>query len=707
MNPNLTTVAAWSYGLAAVGYAAFAVYLGLGLRGGARGGPRGLSLLIAAAVTVAWALVEIAFVLEQAPALHSLGAAVDVLRIGAWYAFLLLLTERPRPGTEGVETARTTWMVPFAAVLAVSGVLAQVAAALRVSALGDPNRLALFTSLAMTIFGLMLVERLFRSLPEEARWNIKPMCLGLAGAFAFDLYLFAEALLFNRLDSDVWSVRGFVQALVVPLLAVSSVRNRDWTLGISLSRRMVLHSTALMAAGIYLMFMAAAGYYVRYFGGTWGRALQVALVFAALLALGAMALSGSIRAKLRVIVSKHFFSYRYDYRDEWLRFTHALSARGSQSELGQDVVKGLADMLESPAGSLWMRESAGRHYAQSARWNMPADSAIEPADSGFVRFLIETGWVVNLEEYRMSPVRYRGLELPQWLSELPNAWLIIPLANGSELIGFVILATARTRVDVNWEVNDLLKTAARQAATFLGQMQATEALLEARKFDAFNRMSAFVIHDLKNIVAQLSLMVKNAERHRGNPEFQKDMLMTVEHSVERMKQLMLQLREGTTPVDAPHGVDLAAVIDRIQRAKASQQPIPEIRLEEKVAARGHEDRLERVIGHLVQNAIDATGENGRVWIRLANQDGLAMVEVGDTGEGMTAEFVRERLFKPFQTTKATGMGIGAYESLQYVQELGGRVQVESAPNAGTRVRLLLPRFETATGAGAVTEGIVA
>jgi len=271
----------------------------------------------------------------------------------------------------------------------------------------------------------------------------------------------------------------------------------------------------------------------------------------------------------------------------------------------------------------------------------------------------------------------------------------------------VVLHTARTRVDVNWEVNDLLKTAARQAATFLGQMQATEALLDARKFDAFNRMSAFVVHDLKNIIAQLSLMLKNAERHRGNPEFQKDMLETVEHSVERMKQLMLQLREGTTPVDAPQGVDLAAVIGRIQRAKANQQPIAELRLEERVTAKGHEDRLERVIGHLMQNAIDATDRDGRVWIRLAKEGGQAMVEVGDTGCGMTPEFMRERLFKPFQTTKETGMGIGAYESFQYVQELGGRVLVESTPDVGTQVKLLVPLLEPPVGAVARDQSVLA
>jgi putative PEP-CTERM system histidine kinase len=396
-----------------------------------------------------------------------------------------------------------------------------------------------------------------------------------------------------------------------------------------------------------------------------------------------------------VIVSKHFFAYRYDYRDEWLRFTQALSARGGQRELGQHVIKGLADMLESPAGSLWLRDGTGKNFVQAARWNMPADPVAEPADSEFIRFLTDSGWVVNLEEFRSSPERYRKLRIPGWLSEWPNAWLVIPLANASELLGFVLLATARARIDVNWEVNDLLKTAARQAATFLGQMQATEALLEARKFDAFNRMSAFVVHDLKNIVAQLSLMLKNAERHRNNPEFQRDMLMTVEHSVDRMKQLMMQLRQGTTPVDAPSGIDLAPIVDRILRAKADQQPRVELQLESSVVAQGHVDRLERVIGHLVQNAIDATPDDGRVWVRLGRVNGLAMVEVGDTGRGMTPEFVRDRLFKPFQTTKATGMGIGAYESFQYVQELGGRVEVDSKPEVGTQVRLLLPAFEAA------------
>ena len=691
MNANLPTVAAWSYGLAGVGYAVYALYLGAA----SRGGIRGLALTLAIGLTAAWAFVALAFALTQAPALYVAGGLADVLRMGAWYAFLLLLARQPQTGVGDAAPQRYTWLTPVAIALVLIGVAAQLALALSVTFLGDASRLAVFDGIALNVFGLVLVEQLFRNTPEDARWNVKPLSLGLASAFIFDLYLFADALLFSRIDADAWSVRGLVHALVIPLLALSTLRNRDWTFNMALSRRVVFHSTALIASGAYLLFIAAAGYYVRYFGGNWGRALQVVVIFAGLLALGAMAFSGSLRAKLRVIVSKHFFSYRYDYREQWLHFTQALSGRGGQRELGQDVIKGLADMLESPAGSLWLRDATGRNFVQAARWNMPADAVTEPADSELIGFLTKSGWVINLEEFRSSPERYRKLRLPHWLSEWPNAWLVIPLSGSSELLGFVVLATARTRIDVNWEVNDLLKTAARQAATFLGQMQATEALLEARKFDAFNRMSAFVVHDLKNIVAQLSLMIKNAERHRDNPEFQKDMLMTVEHSVDRMKQLMMQLREGTTPVDVPSGIDLVAVVDRIQRTKANQQPGVELRVEANVAAQGHMDRLERVIGHLVQNAIDATAHDGRVWIRLAKLDGLAMIEVGDTGRGMTAEFVRERLFKPFQTTKATGMGIGAYESFQYVQELGGRVEVDSAPDVGTQVRLLLPAFEAA------------
>lgn len=416
-----------------------------------------------------------------------------------------------------------------------------------------------------------------------------------------------------------------------------------------------------------------------------------------LILLSILALSGTVRAKLRVFLNRNFFPYRYDYREEWLKFTRTLSAQDTPQEMGRQVIRGLADLLESPGGGLWMKTPGTIVLRQTARLNMGPQLEAEAADSPLCAYMLPEGKVVNLQEYQSFPQRYGLLQFPAWLQATPQAWLIVPLLVGDELIGFVLLLKARTRVDVNWEVYDLLKTASRQAASVLAQMLATEALLEVRKFDSFNRMSAFVVHDLKNIVTQLSLMMKNAQRLHANPEFQQDMLMTVENSLERMRQLMAQLREGTTPTGMAFGVDLLAVLRRLESVATARGRVLEIRAVEPLVVRGHEERLERIIGHMVQNSLDATDPSGTVWLSVDKSGGHARIEVGDNGHGMTQEFIRDRLFKPFQTTKPTGMGIGAYESFQYVQEIGGKISVESEPAKGTKVTLLLPLFQAQTG----------
>jgi putative PEP-CTERM system histidine kinase len=420
------------------------------------------------------------------------------------------------------------------------------------------------------------------------------------------------------------------------------------------------------------------------------------VLFAALLLLILLWLSGSVRSRIKVVIGKNFFRYRYDYREEWLKFTNALCSENNVLQLGQQVIRGLADMVESTSGSLWTKDVSGQKLVQSARWNFPVSDVAEPADSAMMKALDISGWVISLEEYRSRPARYGTLQLPAWLLEMSNAWLVIPLRTSAGMVGFVLLTTSRTPIDLNWEVNDLLKTAGRQAATFIAQMQATEALLESRKFDSFNRMSAFVVHDLKNILTQLSLMVRNAERHAGNAEFQKDMLSTVSHAVDRMRQLMLQLREGATPADKFSGVRLDHIAQRVQQSKRASLPAVELSIEEPLSIRGQEERIERVIGHLVQNALDATPPDGKVWMTVRREAGMAQIEVGDTGQGMSAEFIRDRLFKPFQTTKQAGMGIGAYESRQYITELGGDILVESQENAGTHFRVRLPVLDMQT-----------
>lgn len=688
-------VAMWSYGLAAAGYGLFSIYLlrrgyfGQGLRAGA--------MLAAAGLTCLWAASELAFGVGGRPAFFVLGAAIDVLRYGAWFVFLQALVS----GEGRIAVRRGLHVIGVGLIGTGLGLHATRAF---LPALGDLSRLLLMHAMATTIFALVLLEQLLRNVDPESRWNAKPLLIGLGGAFLFDLYLFSDALLFNRLDVDAFNVRGLIHLAVVPLLGLSIVRGGRQFAKIRLSQRAAFHSTTLVLVGAYLLFISLVGYYVRIFGGDWGRAMQYAILFLALLLLVGFLVSGSMRARVRVLIGKHFFRYRYDYREEWLRFTNALSAQGSLQGMGEQVIRGLANLVESPAGSLWLRDNVKGRFVQVARWNTPALPDEEEPDGPLCAFLRESGWVIDLAEFRSTASRYRDFRIPDWLSRSEGAWLVVPLVAGSDMIGFVVLARSRTEIEVDWEVNDLLKTAGRQAAAFLAQVMVAEELIEARKFDAFNRMSAFVVHDLKNIVTQLSLMVRNAERHGDNPEFRKDMLMTVENSVERMRQLMLQLREGSTPAGGQFGVHLAQIAQRICAARKMQGRTIELTVSEPVVARGHEDRIERVIGHAVQNAVEATEVSGRVWVIVDRDAGRARVVVGDDGHGMSPEFVKERLFRPFQTTKASGMGIGAYESFQYIRSLGGDVVVDSAEGVGTVITMLFPLFEPGPSGPALADG---
>ncbi len=592
---------------------------------------------------------------------------------------------------------KLTALAVAALVLVAASMVAQLIEFLGFSLLLVGTRLIPMSSMALAILGLVLVEQVFRNVSQDSRWSIKPVSAGLAGSFAFDLYMYSQAVIFGAVDVDSYSIRGAIHALMAPLLFISTTRLNDWASQLRISRSAAFHSATLLICGGYLLFISGVGYYVKFFGGDWGRALQLCIVFVSLMLLILLAVSGSARAKLRIFLSKNFFRYRYDYREEWLKFTQALCAQSTPQEMGRQVIRGLADLVESPGGGLWMKDPNTNGFHQTARLNLDSRHEVEESSSDLCRVLGHDSTVINLEEYRSFPGRYGAILLPAWLQSMPQAWLIVPLIVGDQLIGFVVLLRARIPFEANWEVHDLLKTASRQAASFLAQMAATEALLEVRKFDAFNRMSAFVVHDLKNIVTQLSLMMKNAKRLHANPEFQQDMLDTVENSLEKMRQMMAQLREGTTPAGTTFGVDLGGVVRRIESVASGRGRHLEIRHTEPVIVRGHEERIERVVGHLVHNALDATDSTGRVWIQLDKLGDRARVVVGDTGHGMTTEFVRDRLFKPFQSTKPTGMGIGAYESSQYIQELGGKILVASEPDKGTEVTLLIPLFNSVIG----------
>ena len=697
----------WGYGAAAAGYALLVTLLVVSWRAKQLRALSGFLLVGAAALSLVWSA-AVAAGIAAVPGAVGASSLLEIVRDAGWLAFIGFLLSRPEriarslsrtaAGAGQRSDARLVDRIPP---LLWVGIAATIVALLFevgriVSSSFVTSALYFGSRVLLSIVVLMLVEQVYRGTAPDDRWSIKFFCLGIGGLYAYDLAVFADAMLFRQVDAELWAARGFINLLTIPLIAVSAARNPQWSLDIAVSRRVVFQSTALLSAGTYLLIVSAAGYYIRFFGGTWGGVLQTTVVFAGLIGLGVVLVSGTWRARLKVFINKNFFSYRYDYREEWLRLTRELTEEEHGEGFGARAIRGVANLVEARGGGLWVKQDLPR-YERIALWQAPllSDDS-EPEDGSLARFLEEREWVVNLDEYRSTHPMYGDLALPSWLSGDDEAWLVIPLMLHDDLFGFIVLLTARAKIGINWEVNDLLKTAGRQVASTLAQLHANRALLVARQFESFNRMSAFVVHDLKNLVAQLSLMLSNATKHRDNPAFQDDMLDTVDNAVDKMKRLLLQLRVGATPADEPAPVDLQEVVLSALKSKAPMNPRPTILVDAPgIRTMAHRERLDRVVGHLLQNAAEATPSGGTIEVRVRSQDQSAIIEVEDSGVGMSEDFIRTRLFKPFESTKKNGMGIGIYESREYIRELGGQLDVHSRETEGTLFSIALPLLRSA------------
>ena len=561
--------------------------------------------------------------------------------------------------------------------------------------------LAILGRLVIAVVGILLIENLYRNTKREHRWGIKYVCFGIGGMFAYEFFMFADGLLFQSVNRDLVDARGIVNAVIAPLIAVSAARNPDWSIDVAVSRRVIFHSATLIGAGIYLLLMAAAGFYLREFGGQWGPAVQVVFLFAAIVLLVLTLFSGSFRAWVKVNINKYFFTYRYDYREEWLRLIQTISSVGTGRDLAERVVKGLADIVESPEGTLWLYREPDQ-FELLKSWNSRVVEGSQTADPRFAQFLEERQWVINLDEFRENPALYDDLTLPDWLRDTRDdirAWLVVPLLHHDRLMGILMLGQPRVLRELNWEDYDLLKTVGRQSASYLSEQESASALAEAKQFDEFNRRFAFVLHDIKNLVSQLSLMVKNAEKHKNNPAFQEDMLQTVSESVEKMNNLLVRLHEGGRQAAASAALDLSRFLGQI--VKHNTRANGRLSFESNVSGIAvliDEERLGAVMAHVIDNALDAIEDDGTIRVRLGAAGGEAVIEVEDDGCGMTAEFIREELFKPFRTSKGGGYGIGAFESREYVRENGGRMDVESEPGSGTKVTIRIPALSL-TGIG--------
>jgi len=400
--------------------------------------------------------------------------------------------------------------------------------------------------------------------------------------------------------------------------------------------------------------------------------------------------SGLIYIMLKSIgekLSKNFFSYRYDYREEWLRFVETLSSADDLDSLQIRVIRAIGNIVDSPAGTLWLETRGSFRLIESFNLTLP-DAKPESADSSLVTAFAGGKTVIDLKA-----LAAQGVALPAWATTGPPVWLAVPLVQINELVGFIVLAPPRAPLTLNWESFDLLRTVGRQVASYLMEEEATRALVDGESLIEYNKKFAFIVHDVKNLSSQLGMMVSNIRRYSDHPEFRADMIRTLENSVGRLNGLLSRLRSDGGSVRTREIIDpvpvVRAVASDLSREGNLELDLPEGELRVKMDAQD----LSSVLTHLVTNAVEASRAGDVVKLRLKGQASHVVIDVEDMGPGMDPQFVRNELFKPLRSTKSRGHGIGAFQAREIVRGAGGDLEVISAPGRGTIIRIVLPRVD--------------
>lgn len=546
--------------------------------------------------------------------------------------------------------------------------------------------------------GLLLVDSGVRHASAGLRMPILAVAGGFAMLWAYELNFQLIGALTGTVPLTLMLLLPAVALLTLPTFVLAAMdvgRER-----MQLSRTAATRTILLIAGAGYLILIGLAGAIARLVGGSYSEVAQSLSLIVGLGAGGLLFASARARAWATVMISKHFFEHRYDYRAEWMRFTATL-ARGDEGDLYRRVAKALAELTGSP-GALLMLPGAQGSYRVADRWHWDAGDEVEGELSLRSAFMLQdTGHIVDLDAVRRGASSAAGqdLTIPDWLVADPRAWVVVPVLHFQRMIAVVVLHRPPVSRALDWEDLDVLRIAGRQAASYLAESQSQAALSEAKRFDEFNRRFAFIMHDIKNLASQLALLARNAERHAEKPEFRADMVETLKISAGRLSDLLVRLspRERGRAAEAAR-TDIEPLLAAVAAQMRSRRALS-IGCEPGLAAWADAASVRQIVEHLVANAIDASPDGAPVQIIAAREAGRVRIDVLDQGSGMSRAFIEQELFKPFVSTKDGGFGLGAFEALGLAQAMGGAIDVASEPGRGSRFTLWLPATGEAGAAG--------
>jgi len=619
-----------------------------------------------------------------------IAGAGEILLAGAWFLFSLTFARAD------VSHSIRRWRYPLIAILALSAPLLFLSATdspvvepVTSKGIGYWVSVLLIPSLTITLANF---ESTLRSADPAQRSKIKYLLLGVGTALVFQIYAQGQYLLFPRGEQDFTAVRSAVLFLACLLIAFSLARHQLMDVDVFVSRHFIFTSFTVAVIGIYLVVVGAAAQAIRSLVGIPAFHLRFLFVLLTVLFLLAVLLSQPVQKRVKIFIERHFYRHRYDYHKEWLELTDRLSSKLDVRELLPAIDNTFLEALWIQHTCLWLYDDRKMDF--EAVQGMQGEETVPVRWApDFVRALQERDYPIHLDRPGDLP-EVAGIDWEQ-KERLRGMGIRIlsPLVMGSQFVGVLGLSDTMSRYPLDAEDYDLIKTVSKQAASNFLSARLSRDLVQAKEMETFHAFSAFVIHDLKNFVSMLSLVVHNAKGNFEDPEFRADALENISQTVEKMKRMMDRLAVLSRPMKV---VRTRTDLNDVARGALSEMNGA---LGSKVAAEFgtipalavDPVQMNKVVTNLLLNAAEATGAKGGIRLSTSQADGWVVLTVSDDGCGMSPEFIEHRLFKPFSTTKSGGFGIGLYQVKGIVEAHGGRIEVESGVGRGSSFRVLLPK----------------
>ncbi|MEO7598743.1 MAG: XrtA/PEP-CTERM system histidine kinase PrsK, partial [Opitutus sp.] len=509
-------------------------------------------------------------------------------------------------------------------------------------------------------------------------------------------YTSSQSLLFGAIDPVLETLDSAALIVASVLILRSSLRSGRFALDVYPSQSILQGSVTVLLAGVYLLIVGLFAKVVGYLGGDTTFALKAFVVLLALVLLAILLQSDRAKLGLRRFVSRNFERPLYDYRTVWRRFTEGTASRVEQADLCRTLARLIAEMFQALSVTIWLVDPKQHTIVFGASTSV-SDARLRecgPTTSesdivlAHVSSLIEP---VDIEQPREA----WAVALRRWHpSQFPKGGnrICLPLATRGEILGMITLGDRVAGAAFSTQDFDMLRCVGDHAAANLFNVQLSNNLLQARELEAFQTMATFFIHDLKNAASTLKLMLQNLPVHFDDPEFRADALRGTAKTVAHIDHLIGRLgsvRHELTIHPAP--TDLNALVSRIISTMEMGAGVQlEPRLHDLQDIDVDHDQISKVLTNLVLNAIEASQPNSPVVISTELRGGWVTVAVSDSGVGMSDEFIAKSLFKPFQTTKKNGLGIGMFQSKAIIEAHKGRIAVTSEPRKGTRFEIFLP-----------------